>query len=63
MYPTETDHPYSLKDPRNLYVQYDNKYKQEYLNKVKLHFNTSYAQNFNKKNTVLAAIKKAALNN
>ena len=46
----------------NKLVQYDNKYKQEYLNKVKLHFNTSYAQNFNKKNTVLAAIKKAALN-
>ena len=56
VYPREQDHPYSLVDPRNQFVQYN--YRNEKNNKVAPHFRSSYTRNFNEKNSIIGTSPK-----
>ena len=56
-YRLETDHPYSINDPRNQYVQHNYRYRADELNKVKPHFHTTYQRSYSPNNSILRRSK------
>ena len=54
VYAKETDHPYSMKDPRNQFVNFNLKYKDANLNKVKTHYKTTYNRSYSPKRSISA---------
>lgn len=62
LYAQEADHPYSAKDPRNQYVQYNLKYKAPAHQKVKPYYNTSYKRSYSPTNTVKGQRKTILMN-
>ena len=46
IFKNEQDHPFYGKDPRNMYVQDNYKFKEDRFNLVKNHWNTSYSRQY-----------------
>ena len=48
----ETDHPYSIDDPRNQYVQNNYRAREPEYNRVKPHYASDYRKEFSPANSV-----------